>query len=215
MFTGLIEKVSAVKTVRPTAGGKVFTIDLGPLAEDAHLGDSIAVNGVCMTITAITGTIADFDVSGETLRKSTLDSLRVSAPVNLERAMAMGQRFGGHIVQGHVDGVATIRTIETKGDFWDITFAADSEILDEIVPKGSVAVNGISLTVARMDANSFSVALIPTTIKDTNLASAKVYDKVNIETDIVTKVVKKQVEKILPDKAGKTLTVDKLRELGF
>ena len=212
MFTGIIETVSTIQAVRSAAGGKVITVNIKHLSEDAKLGDSIAVDGTCLTVTKLAGSVADFDVSAETLAKSTLNDLRPSAPVNLERAMQAGGRFGGHIVQGHVDGTAKIKAIDKKGDFTEMTFAVNADLLDEMVPKGSIAINGISLTIAKLDNNSFTVALIPTTIADTTLKNAKISDIVNIETDIIGKTIKKQIEKILPQ-SGK-LTAEKLKELG-
>lgn len=213
MFTGIIEAVGTVKTVRPAGGGKVISTDLGKCAADAKLGDSIAINGVCLTISRLSGTVADFDVSSETLAKSSTGSLHAGAYVNLERAMAADGRFGGHIVLGHVDGTATIKAVEKKGDFVEMTFTAQTALLDEMVNKGSVAINGISLTIATMNGSTFTIALIPTTLKETTLDNAKVGDVVNIETDILIKAVKKQLDKILPDSGN--LTAEKLKEYGF
>lgn len=213
MFTGLIEQVCVVRSVRRSADSMELTIDLGKLAEGCLIGDSIAVNGICLTVAKLSGNFVTFDVSGETLAKSNMDRLNVSSKVNVELAMRVGERFGGHIVQGHVDGVATIKAIDKRGQFADIRFEAGSELLDEMVLKGSVAVNGISLTIASMEENSFSAAIIPETLKNTTLGSAKTGDVVNIETDIIVKTIKKQLNNILPQK--QTLTAEKLKELGF
>ena len=213
MFTGIIECIGTIKAVRPAVGGLKLFIDLDRLATDSKIGDSIAVNGVCLTICKISSSIADFDISSETLKKTSLDRLKTGSFVNLESAMKAEDRFGGHIVQGHVDGTAVIRSIEKKGEFSELKFSCPAELLDEIVPKGSVAVNGISLTVADMNNSGFTVALIPVTIQNTTLGKAATGDIVNIETDVIIKTVKKQLEKILPERQG--LTVDKLRELGF
>ncbi len=213
MFTGIIEALGTVRSVRPAGGGKTVSIDIGPLADKAAPGDSIAINGVCLTISGLSGSVADFDVSGETLVKSTVDKLHAGVPVNLERAMAADGRFGGHIVLGHVDGTATIKAIDRKGDFVEMSFTAETGLLDEMVTKGSVAVDGISLTIAMMDGRGFAAALIPTTLKETTLGTAKVGDAVNIETDVLIKAVKKQLEKMLPGRGG--LTAEKLREHGF
>lgn len=191
----------------------LLTVDLGSLADECKISDSIAVNGVCLTITKFEGGSAAFDVSAETLAKSTLDKLSPSSQVNIERAVKATDRFGGHFVQGHVDGTATVKAIDRQGQFVEMTFAAAPELLDSMVVKGSVAVDGISLTIAGMDKNSFSVALIPQTLNTTTLGEVKIGDKVNIETDIIVKTIKKQLEKILPQ--TRALTVDKLKELGF
>jgi len=213
MFTGLIEAVCKVKSVRRSGGAMLLTIDLGNLADDCKAGDSIAVNGVCLTITRLEGGLADFDVSRETLAKSTLDNLGPSSQVNIERAIKATDRFGGHFVQGHIDGTAIVKAIDKQGKFVDMKFATEAELLDSMVAKGSVAVDGISLTIAGMDKDGFSVALIPETLNRTALGKIKIGDKVNIETDIIVKTIKKQLDKILPQ--SQPLTVDKLKESGF
>jgi riboflavin synthase len=213
MFTGIIEAVGTVKTVKTAHGGRIISVDLGALAQNTELGQSIAINGVCLTVSRLSATIADFDVSPETLAKSAMDTITASAKVNLERAIGTQGRFGGHFVQGHIDGIAKIIAIEKKGDFAEIKFSAPPELLEEMVIKGSVAVDGVSLTVAAMDEKSFTLSLIPTTSKETTLGRAKIGDKANIETDIIIKTVIKQMQKMLPQ--NQPLTVDKLRELGF
>jgi riboflavin synthase len=213
MFTGLIETTCKVKSVQAAGGGMHLVIDLGKLADETKIGDSIVINGVCLTVTKLQGGLAGFDISSETLSKSTIGQLKPASPVNVELAMTASDRFGGHIVQGHVDGVATIKAIDKHGEFADIKFTAKPELLDEMVAKGAVAVDGVSLTIANMDQTTFTVALIPETLKKTTLGLAKIGDKVNIETDIINKIIKKQLEKILPQQ--QQLTVEKLRELGF
>ncbi len=212
MFTGIIEATGTVRSIR-SAAGKVVGIDLGPLAQGAGLGDSIAVNGVCLTISRLSGSVADFDVSAETLAKSTIGRLQAAAAVNLERAMAADGRFGGHMVLGHVDGAARIEAIDRRGDFCEMRLGASGELLDEMVTKGSVAVDGISLTIASLDEKGFSIALIPTTLRETVLGTAKVGDVVNIETDMLIKAVRKYLGKIAGGQEG--LTIEKLRECGF
>lgn len=213
MFTGIIEVVGQVRSFQRLGAGARACVDIADIIDGVKLGDSIAVNGVCLTVSNISGTAVEFDISGETLGKSGAARLNAGTKVNLERAMPAGGRFGGHIVQGHVDGVATIRAIDRKGEFYDVWFNASKELLDEMVPKGSVAINGISLTSAEMDDKGFKVAVIPTTWNDTTLGAANVGDEVNIETDIVIKTIKKQLDNIMP--AGGGLTMDKLRECGF
>lgn len=221
MFTGLIEEICRVISVRQSSVAMELTVDLGKLANDSKIGstgslqvgDSIDINGVCLTIARLDGNLATFDVSGETLSKTTLDKLVSSSQVNVERAMKATDRFGGHFVLGHIDGTATIKNIDKHGDFADITFSAEPELLDQMVVKGSVAIDGISLTIASMDDNSFTVALIPETLKKTTLGSAKIGDCVNIETDIIIKMVKKQLDKILPKK--QKINMETLLRLGF
>jgi riboflavin synthase len=213
MFTGLIETICTVKSVRQSAGSIVLTIDLGVLADESKTGDSIAINGACLTIAKLQGNLASFDVSNETLAKSTLGKLKPSSEVNVERSLKASDRFGGHFVLGHVDGTATVDAIGKSGGFANIKFSAGTELLEAIVVKGSVAVDGISLTIASVDLNSFSVSVIPETLKRTTLDKAKIDDFVNIETDIIIKTIKRQLEEILPKKQG--LTAEKLRQLGY
>ncbi len=213
MFTGLVEVVCTVKSARRSDNAMLLSIDLAGLADDNKIGDSVAINGVCLTIAKLEGSLATFDISAETLAKSTLDKLKPSSHINVERAVKATDRFGGHFVQGHIDGTATIKTIDKRGHFADMKFTAEAELLDQMVVKGSVAVDGISLTIAGMDQNSFTVALIPETLKNTTLGRAKIGDAVNIETDIIVKTIKKQLDKILPQ--TRPLTAERLKELGF
>ncbi|MHC4147609.1 MAG: riboflavin synthase, partial [Planctomycetota bacterium] len=183
MFTGLVETICPVKSIRPSAGSTVLVIDMGELAGENEIGDSVAVSGVCLTVAGIEGALVSFDVSAETLAKSTLGKLQAGSQVNIERALKAADRFGGHFVQGHVDGTATIAAITRRGEFADIRFAAEAELLDAMVAKGSVAVDGISLTIVNIDQNSFTIAIIPETLRRTTLGKARIGDCVNIETD--------------------------------
>jgi len=213
MFTGLVETICTVKSIRPSADSTVLAIDLGELAGESKIGDSIAINGVCLTATGIEGAIVSFDVSAETLAKSTLGKLRPAQQVNVERAMRATDRFAGHFVQGHIDGVATIEAIDKHGEFADVRFAAAAELLDAMVAKGSVAADGVSLTIANIDQNGFRIAIIPETLRRTTLGRARAGDCVNIETDIIVKTIKRHLENILPK--TEPLTAEKLRQLGF
>jgi riboflavin synthase len=213
MFTGLIETTCSVKSVRRSADSTLLTVNLGELAGENEIGDSVAVNGVCLTVAGIEGALVSFDVSAETLAKSTLGKLQPGSQVNIERAMKAADRFGGHFVQGHIDGTATIAAITRHGEFADIRFAAETELLDAMVAKGSVAVDGISLTIANIDQNGFTIAIIPETLRRTTLGKASIGDCVNIETDIIVKTIKRQLENILPKK--EPLTAERLRQLGF
>jgi riboflavin synthase len=215
MFTGLIETICPVRSVlRGTGtGGSSLTIDLGAIAHECKPGDSIAINGACLTITRLEGSLASFDLSTETLEKSTLGSLKSSSEVNIERAIRPTDRFGGHFVLGHVDDTATIEAIDRQSGYVNMTFTAGPELLEAMVVKGSVAVDGASLTIASLNTNSFSVAIIPETLKRTTLNKANIGDSVNIEVDIIVKSVRKQLEEILPKKQA--LTAERLKELGF
>ncbi|MDY0354470.1 MAG: riboflavin synthase [Sedimentisphaerales bacterium] len=215
MFTGLIESVCQVKSLSAgrASNGGALAIDLGALAEGVRLGDSIAINGACLTVTRLEGAVATFALSPETLAKSTLAMLKSSSRVNVERAMLATDRFGGHMVQGHVDGVGTVRAVKKLGEFADIEFGASAELLDQMVPKGSVAIDGVSLTIAEVGSAGFRVAAIPETLGRTTLGSARIGDKVNVEIDVIVKVVRRQLENILPK--YESLTVERLRQLGF
>jgi riboflavin synthase len=215
MFTGLIETTGWVRSLsrQAGAGGSFLTVDLGAIAGECKPGDSIAINGACLTIVRLEGSLATFDLSAETLEKSTLGNLRPSSEVNIERALKPSDRFGGHFVLGHVDGTAKIQEIGRHSGFVDMKFAVGSDLLDVMVAKGSVAVDGVSLTIASLDANGFSVAIIPETLRRTTLAKADIGDLVNIEADIIIKTVKKQLERILPKQ--QPLTAERLRQLGF
>lgn len=213
MFTGLIETIGKVKSAQRSSDSMRLGVDIGRIAYECRFGDSISVNGACLTVTDIQGTVGFFDVSSETLGKSNLGKLNTGSAVNIERAMKADSRFGGHMVQGHLDGTAKVEKIDQSGKFWTIRFVADAALLNQMVKKGSVAVNGISLTVADMDNSGFSVAVIPETLKRTTLGQAKPGDEVNIETDMVVKVIKKQLGSIAPDNSS--LSIDKLKEMGF
>lgn len=215
MFTGLIEAVCDVRSIAPSggSGSGSLVVELGDLATDCRLGDSVAVSGVCLTITRLHGTTATFGLSPETLERSSLAGLRPGAKVNIERAMKATDRFGGHIVQGHVDGVATIRAVRKLGEFADIEFAAGPELIDQMVVKGSVAIDGVSLTIAGMDPGSFRIAAIPETLNRTTLGDAQTGRRVNIEVDILVKIVRRQLEVLLPQQ--QPLTVERLRQMGF
>ncbi len=180
-------------------------------SKDVKTGDSIAINGVCLTVSKLTGTLATFDLSGETLAKTNLGKLNPGSRVNVELSLRADDRFGGHFVLGHVDGLAIIRKIDKKSDFATFTFSAPKDLLEQLIPKGSVAIDGISLTIADLNPDGFTVAIIPQTLKQTSLGEAKINQTVNLEIDIITKTVKRHLEQLPPG----GLTVDGLRQQGF
>lgn len=213
MFTGLIQQVCSVKTSLRDGASALLTIDLGTLADQAKIGDSIAINGACLTISKQTGSLVTFDLSAETLAKTTLGKLTPGSKANVELAMKADARFGGHFVLGHIDGVATIKNIDKQADFAIFTFSAPKDLLNFLIPKGSVAVDGISLTIAELKPDGFTVAVIPQTLLKTNLGFAKINAQVNLESDIIVKAVIRQLENMGLTK--EKLTVDKLQQLGF
>lgn len=183
MFTGLIEEIGVVSR----RSGAEIAILAKTVMDGIALGDSIAVDGVCLTVAAITEDGFVVQVSQETYARSTLGKLPVGHAVNLERAMAAGARFGGHFVQGHVDGVGRVHSVKEQGDFAVWTFQAPAEVEQYLTPKGSVAIDGISLTVVEPRGDTFSVALIPTTLEKTTLKSKRAGDAVNMEADMIGK----------------------------
>ncbi|MBP7185618.1 MAG: riboflavin synthase [Ruminococcus sp.] len=213
MFTGIIEEVGTVKAVQHSGSNSFIRIEAKKVLEDVHLGDSIAVNGVCLTVTHFDSTTFQADVMNETLSRSSLGSLRNGSPVNLERAMAAGGRFGGHIVSGHIDGTGTVSDIRNDGIAVWYTISANADILRYIVEKGSIAIDGISLTVAKVTDDSFSVSIIPHTASVTILGTKKAGDIVNLENDIVGKYVEKLMKPTQAQKNG--LTMETLAKNGF
>lgn len=215
MFTGLVEAVCEVKSASrgSASDGGLLVVDLGELAEGGKTGDSVAISGACLTVTRLAGTAATFALSPETLAISTLGMLKPPAKVNVERAMKATDRFGGHFVQGHVDGTGTIRAVKQLGEYADIEFNVEPPLLGQMVPKGSVAIDGVSLTVAGIGPEGFRVAAIPETLNRTTLGSARPGDRVNVEIDIIVKVIRGQLQAILPQQ--EPLTVERLRQMGF
>jgi riboflavin synthase len=191
MFTGIVEELGRVVALEPGADSARLTI-AGPLAaSDAQHGASIAVNGVCLTVVEYGDAGFTADVMAETLSRTSLGSLAPGDPVNLERAMAASSRFGGHIVQGHVDGTSGILE-RTPGDRWEtVRFSLPAALARYVVEKGSITVDGVSLTVAAVDADSFTVSLIPTTLALTTLGHKTIGDLVNLEVDVLAKYVER------------------------
>ena len=191
MFTGIVEELGEIVAIEHGAESAVVRVR-GPLVtQDATAGASIAVNGVCLTVVERDGETFSVDVMAETLNRSSLGSLRAGAPVNLERAMTASARFGGHIVQGHVDGTAQILA-RLPGDRWEVVkFTLPAEVSRYVVEKGSITVDGVSLTVSDVTDDTFSVSLIPTTLELTTLGHKRVGDDVNLEVDVIAKYVER------------------------
>ena len=191
MFTGIVEEVGTIKNIKRGQHSAVLTIQAKTVLEETRIGDSIAVNGICLTVTRLFPDGFSADVMHETLNRSSLAGLAAGSVVNLERAMAANGRFGGHIVAGHVDGVGHIANIRKDDTAVWYTVLAGPEILRYVVEKGSITIDGISLTVARVDSQSFAISAIPHTVSVTVLADRKPGDIVNLETDIIGKYVEK------------------------
>jgi len=193
MFTGLIEAVGIVSDVAPASSGFTLTIQ-SPLGSELHQGESVAVNGVCLTATTCDALGWTADIGPETVRVTTLGDLVAGKPVNLERSMRADGRFGGHFVQGHVDGVGVVETIRKDGESWSIAVRIPVELEPFVILKGSIAIDGISLTVARLDRGLVHVMIIPFTWAHTTLSSLRAGDRVNLECDMVGKYVARSME---------------------
>ena len=215
MFTGIIEEVGTVRAVHRDGNSSYIEICAKTVLGDVHTGDSIAVNGVCLTVTSFTADFFRADVMNETLSRSSLGSLKSGSPVDLERAMAAGGRFGGHIVSGHIDGTGTITDIKKDGIAHWYTISAPPEILRYIVEKGSIAIDGISLTVAKVTDTDFSVSIIPHTAEKTVLSYKKAGDIVNLENDIIGKYVEKLMTPAEPAASESGITLEFLARNGF
>lgn len=211
MFTGIIEEVGRIRRI----GGGQLAIDCQKVVEDATLGDSIAVNGVCLTVTSFDKNHFTADVMPETVRRTSLAELSKGSPVNLERALTLSSRLGGHIVSGHIDGTGEIVSFKEEGNAILMKIAAGSELLRYIVEKGSVALDGISLTVAAVTDTDFTVSLIPHTREVTNLGSKKAGSTINIETDVLGKYVEKMLDGNKTQKNAGGLSRAFLLENGF
>ncbi|WP_138492999.1 riboflavin synthase [Paenibacillus pinistramenti] len=199
MFTGLVEEVGRLKSVSRSGQAMVLGIESRKLMEDMRLGDSIAVNGVCLTVTHMDSSSFAVDVMPQTYKHTNLSGLSVGQPLNLERAMPAGGRFGGHIVQGHVDGTAVILSIETDQNAVVYTVRPEPvDLMKYIVAQGSITVDGISLTAAKLEADCFAVSIIPHTLAQTALKNKRPGDRVNLECDIIGKYV----ERLLSFPAG-------------
>jgi riboflavin synthase len=194
MFTGLVESLATVHQVTPDGAGRLLTVEEPHLAPQLAVGESVAVNGACLTVVERDATVFRFQAGPETLRRTNLGELSAGDHVNLERALRLSDRLGGHLVQGHVDGVGHVASRERQGDWEVVWFRCPAELAAQMVSKGSVAVDGISLTLVDVTADGFSVALIPHTLKMTTLGFKVPGAAVNLETDLLAKYVWKCVQ---------------------
>lgn len=217
IFTGIIEELGMVKSIAINGASGCITIKAKKVLEGTQLGDSIAVNGTCLTVTSINSDGFSADVMAETVKRTSLSQVGKGDLVNLERAMILNGRFGGHIVSGHIDGTGTITKYTKEENAIWVTIKAPVEILDLIVEKGSICIDGISLTVATVSDQDFQVSIIPHTAKETTLIHKKVGSLVNLENDIVGKCIKKLMENNQEEQAKKAsgLTMEMLEEYGL
>jgi riboflavin synthase len=210
MFTGIIEELGSVKALRRSGGSARLSLSAAAVLEGTALGDSICVNGVCLTVVELGEKDFSADVAVETLRVTNLGELAPGAPVNLERALRLSSRIGGHLVSGHVDAVGRIRGKRDEGTGWRVLFDAPDSVLRYVIKKGSIAIDGVSLTVADVDRTGFSVAMIPHTAKLTTLGHKSSGDSVNLEADLIGKYV----ERLLEGRTG-GVSIDLLKQQGF
>jgi riboflavin synthase len=220
MFTGIVEEVGTVKSVRSAGSSLQLSILAHVVVHDTKLGDSISVNGVCLTVTNIQGNVVDFDVVPETFRTSSLSALQMNHHVNLERAMAAGGRFGGHIVSGHVDTTGTILALRKEDNAVIIETSLDEgHYLRYMVPRGSVTLDGVSLTINHVTERSFTVSIIPHTFSNTALQSKSVGQRLNIEVDVIAKYVERLLHAKTADHSpaskSSSITVDFLSKYGY
>lgn len=214
MFTGIVEEVGEIVEVRDAEDFRVVRIRARIVLEDLVPGSSVSVSGVCITARSIGQDSFLADLSHETLQRTTFRHVHAATPVNLERSMKADSRFGGHIVQGHVDGVGRIRRFDRLGDNWNLEIEFDRTLAPYIVEKGSIAVDGISLTVVKTAEDGFSSAIIPHTLENTILKYAKPSDKVNLELDVIAKYLEKLVRPYL-FRLNSGITEEYLKERGF
>lgn len=216
MFTGLVEEIGLISSIKKRVDSFQITINALKVLEDIKLGDSIATNGICLTVTSFTDNSFTVDVMSETLKVSSLASISKGDVVNLERALKLGDRFGGHIVSGHIDGVGNILNFKTNDNSTEVSISASSDILKYIIYKGSIAIDGVSLTVFYVDDFSFKVSIIPHTGIETTLLSKNIGAKVNLECDMVGKYIEKLLYFNNKEKdSKKDLSINFLSENGF
>ena len=210
MFTGIIEETGVITNIRPSGRSSRITISATGILSDMKSGDSINTNGVCLTVTEFTPKTFTVDVMPETMQRTAFHELKTGSRVNLERALRLTDRIGGHLVSGHVDGTGTINRIKKDENAIWLTILAGKPILRYVVEKGSIAIDGISLTIASVDEHSFKVSIIPHTLNETTILDRKVGDTVNLECDIIGKYVEK-----LRDRKMENLDMNFLAENGF
>ncbi|MBO4633503.1 MAG: riboflavin synthase [Lentisphaeria bacterium] len=215
MFTGLVETIGTFLSADLIGKAGKLRVEAGKTFSGLTSGESIAVNGACLTLEKWNGALLEFHVLEETFRKTNLGKLQRGSRVNLERALALGDRLGGHIVSGHVDGTGKILSLARDGEDMVLTVSCTPEMRQFMVPEGSIAVNGISLTLADLQEDRFSIHIIPTTWNETNLPDCRPGDLVNLECDMLGKYVQAMLRRMAPDAAGDKINWDTLKNAGF
>ncbi len=212
MFTGIVEEVGKVVSIQHGASSARLTIEAVICSQETRLGDSISINGCCLTVVGISGSNLSFDAVPETMKRTSLGKLSAGSGVNLERALAVGSRLGGHFVQGHVDGTGTLVSVTVNDNAHILRIGAPSNLLHYLIEKGSVALDGISLTVAEVNNDYFSVWIIPHTFANTTLGSRRVGDSLNVEVDLLAKYVEKLIS---GQKQNAGITIETLVNAGY
>ena len=215
MFTGLIEEIGILKEVRKGVKSAELSISANKVLQDIRIGDSISTNGVCLTVIRFSNNSFAVDVMPETMRRSNLKNLKPGSKINLERALRLGDRLGGHIVSGHIDGVGLVKAIEAENNATWVTIEGSPQIMKYIIEKGSIAIDGTSLTVAYVDENAFKVSIIPLTRDETTLLSKKIGDEVNLECDMVGKYIERFTMFNKTNNSPNEINMDFLKENGF
>jgi riboflavin synthase len=215
VFTGLIVEIGILEEANKGAKSAQLTISANKVLQDIKLGDSVSTNGVCLTVVRFSNNSFTVDVMPETMRRSNLKNLKHGNKINLERALKLGDRLGGHIVSGHIDGVGLVRAIEEEDNATWVTIEAESKIMRYIIEKGSIAIDGTSLTVAYVDNKAFKVSIIPLTRDETTLLSKKVGDEVNLECDMVGKYIERFTMFNKDNDNRREINMDFLKENGF
>jgi riboflavin synthase len=214
MFTGIIEEIGKITNILPIAGGKKIKISARKIMDDIKINDSVCINGVCLTVVKKENDSFWVDAVGATLEKSTFPDAHVSNAVNLERALKLSDRLGGHFVQGHVNAMGVIKEIKKLGENYFLKIDLTEEIEKYLIPEGSIAVDGISLTIAEVEDSEIGISIIPHTWQNTNLKERKIGDRVNIETDVIAKYVEKMTTKNYSTDKNK-ITENWLKERGY
>jgi riboflavin synthase len=214
MFTGIIEEIGKIEKITPIAGGLRISVKAEKVFDDIKINDSICVDGVCLTVTNLDKNSFWVDAVGATLEKTSFDFIKADTYVNLERSVRLNDRMGGHLVQGHVNGIGIISEIKKLGENYLVKIIVPDELEKYLIKEGSVAINGISLTIADVSKNEISISIIPHTWQNTNLKYKKLNDKVNVEIDILAKYVEKLLTKV-NNSSNKNITESWLKEIGY